>query len=87
MNKTEMEELLQNYGVAFTDALADKLIDVIRHERDDARETFIEEAKKDLATTDSGDYISSDDLMTLRDAYKSLEITEKRIWDKEKNKH
>lgn len=36
ITKEEMEKLLNNYGVAFTSVLADKLLEVIAEEREKA---------------------------------------------------
>lgn len=65
--KETIEEILTEYGVPFTDTLADRLIKEIYYECDQYLSEFKDKFIRVLKTTDSGDYLGDKDYVSIDD--------------------
>ena len=72
--KETLEETLTEYGVPFTDALADRLLKEIYYESEEYLSYFKDDFLRVLMTTDSGDYIDNMDYVSVKEVKEALEI-------------
>jgi len=74
--KETIEETLTEYGVPFTDALADRLIKEIYYECDQYLSEFKDKFIRILKTTDSGDYLDDMDYVSIDDVKKAFQLAD-----------
>lgn len=80
INTKEMiEETLTEYGVTFTDSLADRLIKEIYYECDQYLSEFKDKFIRILKTTDSGDYIDDLDCVSVKEVLKSFDLADMEL--------
>lgn len=72
--KEAIEETLTEYGVAFTDALADRLIKEIYYECDQYLSEFKEKFIRILKTKESGDYIDDLDYVSIKEVNEAFDL-------------
>lgn len=77
--KETMEETLVEYGVAFTDALSDRLLGEIYYECEEYLSEFKDEFFRVLMTDDNGDYIEDLWGVSIRDIREAFSIAEMEI--------
>lgn len=77
INTKEMiEETLTEYGVAFTDSLADRLIKEIYYECDQYLSEFKDKFIRILKTAESGDYIDDLDYVSIKEVNEAFELAD-----------
>lgn len=74
--KETIEETLTEYGVAFTDTLADRLIKEIYYECDQYLSEFKDKFIRILKTTDSGDYLDDMDYVSIDDVKEAFQLAD-----------
>lgn len=71
-----IEETLTEYGVAFTDALADRLIKEIYYECDQYLSEFKEKFMRILKTKENGDYIDDLDYVSIKEINEAFDLAD-----------
>lgn len=74
--KETIEETLTEYGVPFTDALADRIIKEIYYECDQYISEFKDKFISILKTTDSGDYLDDMDYVSIDDVKEAFQLAD-----------
>lgn len=74
--KEAIEDTLTEYGVAFTDALADRLIKEIYYECDQYLSEFKEKFIRILKTGESGDYIDDLDYVSIKEVNEAFDLAD-----------
>jgi hypothetical protein len=74
--KETIEETLTEYGVTFTDALADRLIKEIYYECDQYLSEFEEKFMRILKTEESGDYIDDLDYVSIKEVNEAFDLAD-----------
>lgn len=74
--KETIEKTLTEYGVPFTDALADRLIKEIYYECSQYLSDFKDKFTRILKTTDSGDYLDDMDYFSIDDVKEAFELAD-----------
>lgn len=74
--KETIEKTLTEYGVAFTDALADRLIKEIYYECDQYLSEFKDKSIRILKTAESGDYIDDLDYVSIKEVNEAFELAD-----------
>lgn len=74
--KETIEETLTEYGVAFTDALSDRLIKEIYYECDQYLSEFKDKFIRILKTAESGDYIDDLDYVSIKEVNEAFSLAD-----------
>ena len=74
--KETIEKALTEYGVPFTDALADRLIKEIYYECDQYLSEFKEKFIRILKTDESGDYIDDLDYVSIKEVNEAFDLAD-----------
>lgn len=74
--KDTIEEILTEYGVVFTDILADRLIKEIYYECDQYLSEFKDKFIRILKTTNSGDYIDDLDYVSIKEVNEAFYLAD-----------
>lgn len=74
--KEAIEDTLTEYGVAFTDTLADRLIKEIYYECDQYLSEFKEKFIRILKTGESGDYIDDLDYVSIKEVNEAFDLAD-----------
>lgn len=77
--KETIEKTLTEYGVPFTDALADRLIKEIYCECDQYLSEFKDKFISILKTTDSGDYLDDKDCVSIDDVKEAFHLADMEL--------
>lgn len=78
-SKEIIEETLTEYGVAFTDALADRLIKEIYYECDQYLSEFKDKFIRILKTTNSGDYVDDLDYVSIKEVNEAFNLADTEL--------
>ena len=74
--KEIIEEILTEYGVPFTDALADRLIKEIYYECGEYLSEFRDKFIRILKTAENGDYIDDLDYVSIKEVNEAFDLAD-----------